>query len=336
MKIRSMGLRLGAVSALFFAAHLGFGVNEVSAQEQIFKDKQLNFVIRSTPGGGNDTYGRFIARHIVKYIPGAPSAIVTNMPGGGGLVAANYIANRARKDGTEIGVLDRNLALAQRLGVAAVRFDVRTMIPLGSAASEVYAWVVRPDAGVKSLAELRNGKKPIRMAGTGAGTTAVQQIILMERDGFAVNVVTGFSGTSEKVLAVLRGDLQGTNGTYESLQTAIREEKLRIFARLGAHPAMKSIPDLRDMLSDKMRPVGVMMAAGLNSGRPFYLPPGVPDANVKMLRAAFEKALGDPELLKEAERAKQSINFVSGEQVHKGNLEIMGSPDEVVALFKGL
>jgi tripartite-type tricarboxylate transporter receptor subunit TctC len=336
MKVRSIGPRLGAVSALLFAAHLGSGVTVASAQEDVFKGKQLNFVIRSAAGGGNDLYGRLVARHMVKYIPGSPSAIVTNMPGGGGLVAANYIASRARKDGTEIGVLDRDLAVVQRLGVAAVRFDVRTMIPLGSAASEIYAWVVRPDAGVKSLAELRNGKKPIRMSGTGAGTTAVQQIVLMERDGFAVNVVTGFSGTSEKVLAVLRGDVQGTNGTYESLQTAIREEKLHVFARLGAHPDLKGVPDLRDVLSEKMRPVGVMMAASLEAGRPFYLPPGVPDANVKILRAAFEKALGDPELLKEAERAKQSIDFISGEQVHKGNLEILGSSDEVVSLFKAL
>jgi len=336
MKIASIGMRIAALSGMIVGAHLAVGASAASAQEVSFKGKQFNFVVRSSAGGGNDFYGRLVARHMVKYIPGSPSAIVTNMPGGGGLVAANYIANRARKDGTEIGILDRDIPVVQRLGVAAVKFDVRTMIPLGSASSEVYAWVVRPDAGVKSLTELRGAKKPIRFSGTGAGTTAVQQIVLMERDGFAVNVVTGFSGTSEKVLAVLRGDVQATTGTYESLLPAIRDEKLHVFARLGMHPAMKDAPDLRDVISEKLRPVARMMAAGLEAGRPFYMPAGVPAANVKVLREAFEKALKDPELLKEAERAKQSIDFVSGEDVAKSNLEILEASDEVVRLFKAL
>jgi tripartite-type tricarboxylate transporter receptor subunit TctC len=306
------------------------------ANEEIFKGKQLNFVVRSAAGGGNDFYARLVARHMARHVPGSPNAIVTNMPGGGGLVAANYMALRAKKDGTDIGVLDRAIAVIQRLGVTAVRFDVRTLIPLGSASSETHAWVVRADAGVKSIAELKNGRKPLRMAGTAAGTSAVQQIGMMKRDGFAVDVITGFSGTSEKVLAILRGDVQATNGAYESLQRAVREEKLHVFARLGQHPDLKHAPDLRDVVSDRMRPVAEMMAAPLETGRPFYVAPGTPEVNVQILRIAFEKALKDPALLNEAERAKQSIGFISGEDVHKRNLAILALPDAIVDLYKAL
>jgi len=336
MKTRLNAAFLVPLSLAAMATMLGMLPHRAAASEDIFKGQQLNFVVRSAAGGGNDFYARLVARHIVRHVPGSPNAIVTNMPGGGGLVAANYMALRAKRDGTDIGVLDRAIAVIQRLGVAAVRFDVRTLIPLGSAATETHAWVVRADAGVKSIAELKDGRKPLRMAGTAAGTSAVQQIGMMKRDGFAVEVITGFSGTSEKVLAILRGDVQATNGAFESLQRAVRGENLLVFARLGQHPDLKHAPDLRDVVSDKMRPVAEMMAVPLETGRPFYVAPGTPEANVRILRSAFEKALKDPALLEEAARARQSIDFISGEDVHKKNLSILALPDEIVNLYKAL
>jgi tripartite-type tricarboxylate transporter receptor subunit TctC len=324
---------LGAVVMLSIAT---LGSSPTMAQEVTFKGQTINVVVRSAPGGGNDIYGRLVARHIVKYLPGNPNSIVTNMPGGGGLVAANYIATRAKKDGTEIGILDRDLAVTQRLGATGVQYDVRTLIPIGSAGAETYIWVTHKDYPVKDLRDLKGRKETMRFSGTGAGTNSVQQVLLVKSDGFPVDVVTGYSGTAEKVLAVLRGDVQGTSGTYESMLPAIQNEGMRVFSRLGPLPDLMDVPDLRDVLSEEKRPIAALMAAPLVAARPFYTAPGVPEARVKVLREAFQKALQDPELLEEAKRAQQSIHWVSGEDLHKNNLEILEASDEVVAAFKAM
>src|SRR5262249_51057248 len=67
-----------------------------------YKGKQIRFVVRTTPGGDYDQYSRLLARFMGKYIPGNPQFVVVNMPGGGGITAANYMAQVAPRDGTVI------------------------------------------------------------------------------------------------------------------------------------------------------------------------------------------------------------------------------------------
>ncbi len=331
--------RLGGFSAAFLAVAgfgLAAGTPSADAQESFYKGKTINVVIRSGPGGGNDTYGRLVARHIVNHLPGNPGHRATNMPGGGGLVAANYIAQRAQRDGTEIGILDRDLPVAQRLGATGVQYDVRTLTAIGSAASETFIWVARGNHQVKTVRDLRNYNGVMRFSGTGAGTTAVQQVVLLKSDGFPVDVVTGYANTAEKVLAIVRGDVEATTGTYESLLDGIRNEGLSVIARLGRHPDLTAVPDLREIMSADRAKVMTIMAAPLEAGRPFYGPPDIPADRVKLLREAFRAALHDPKLLEEAKRSRQSVNWMSGEDVEKSNKEILASPDNVVSLFRAL
>lgn len=326
---------LGAGCLVAFMT-LGGGSSTGLAQESFYQGKSLNVIVRSGPGGGNDFYGRLLARHMVNHIPGSPSQMVTNMPGGGGLVAANYLAERARRDGTEIGVLDRALPVAQRMGASGVRYDVRTLNALGSASAEAYVWLIRSDHPLKDAAMLRDFPSTITFAGTGAGNSSVQQVTLVKADGFPVEIIIGFSGTAEKVMAVVRGDTHGTNGTYESLLPAIRNEGLRPIARLGMHPDLSGVPDLREILSPDRAAVARLMVAPLEAGRPFYAPPGVPAERVRILRDAFRDALKDPALLEEARRGGQSISWVSGEDMDRNNRAILETPDSVVEIFRAL
>jgi len=110
---------LGAVTSAFlivsaFAGGIA-GIAEAGAAP-FYKGKTLRVIIRSNPGGGYDFYGRLMVRHMPRHLPGNPSAIAVNMPGAGGIVAGNYMMNRAKRNGTEIAILTRELALAQRTG----------------------------------------------------------------------------------------------------------------------------------------------------------------------------------------------------------------------------
>src|SRR5262245_41443076 len=92
-----------------------------------FRGKRISFYVSSTVGGGYDQYARLVAKHIVRYIPGHPTAVVQNMVGAEGIKAANYIFTVAPQDGTAIGALSRNIGLVQlyEAGNPAIQFDAR-------------------------------------------------------------------------------------------------------------------------------------------------------------------------------------------------------------------
>lgn len=323
---------IGAVSALVLVA----GPNTALSQESFYAGKTLNVVIRSGPGGGNDFYGRLVARHIGKHIPGTPDTIAQNMPGSGGIVAANYMANRAKRDGSEIAILGRDIVVAQRIGASGVRYDVRKLISLGSASSSTWVWVIAGNHPVKGLADLKTYDDTVKFSGTGAGTGSVQLVKLLQDDGFPVEPISGYDGTPEKILAIARGEVQATSGSYGSLLQGIKEENLRVLGRLGKHRDLTSVVDAREVLSPEMRPLATMMAAPLEAGRPYYTAPEVPGDRVRVLRGAFKDALHDPELLEEARRAKRSIGWLSAEDMDQIAEEILSAPDRIVEQFKSM
>lgn len=250
---RVMRLILGAVTFAFLIAGTLSGaipgVATVGAAP-FYKGKTIKVIIRSRPGGGYDFYGRLIVRHLPRHIPGNPVAIAVNMPGAGGIVAGNYLMNRAKRDGTEIAILTRELALAQRTGAIGVKYDVRTLISLGSAASSTFLVVLDKNHPVKTIAQLRNFKKIVLLAATGPGSGSYQWSSLLKFDGFPVKVISGYSGGQERFLAIERGDVQGTANSYESTRIAIQEQGLvPIFYAGAKHPALKGVPNIADALS---------------------------------------------------------------------------------------
>lgn len=327
-------LALPVVLAAVFTAG-AVNVAATASATDFYKDKTVKLIIRSGPGGGNDFYGRLLARHMGKYMRGNPDFLPQNMPGGGGLLAANYMYNRAKRDGTEIAILSRDLANLERLGAAGVRYKTLELIPLGSAVSSVRVFFVRKDHPVNSLKDLKNYGKTVKFSGTGAGTGATQQINQLKDAGFPVQVITGYMSTEEKILAVLRGEVDGTNGSYGSLKGPIKEEGFKIIAKMGNHPDLNNVTDIREtLLDDDARAAANFMAAAMIGGRPFFTAPKVPADRVAILRTAFKKALEDPKLRQEAARAKRDVSWTGAEDLGEIYKEVMGASDRVVAKIK--
>jgi tripartite-type tricarboxylate transporter receptor subunit TctC len=67
-----------------------------------------------------------------KYIPGNPTMLVQNMPGGGSMIAANYLFGIAKSDGLTIGMFQTHMYLEQLIGAPEVKYDVRKFNWLGS------------------------------------------------------------------------------------------------------------------------------------------------------------------------------------------------------------
>jgi tripartite-type tricarboxylate transporter receptor subunit TctC len=332
MKNKMISLTIGTLIAGMFTA--GIGSISAVANDGFYKGKTLKAIVRSGAGGGYDYYARLVMRYMVKYIPGKPSVIVINMPGAGGIVAANYLMNRAKRGGIEFGLLSRELAISQRTSEIGVRYDTMKLIAIGSAASSTSVVIMAKDHPVKTLAQLKVYDGEVKLAATGPGSGSYQRAMLLKMDGFPVRPITGYLSTPERFLAVARGETQGTSNSFESTRKQIKELGMVPIAYLGVKRAeLKGVPDLRTALSAKGRQFANLLAAPLSAGRPFFTTPGVSSDHVKMLRAAFKSALFDPELLREAKRAGRSITWLAPTEMESIYRGILASSDEVVALF---
>src|SRR3954452_19887162 len=99
--------------------------------EQFFARKTVTITIGYTAGGSYDLYGRLVARHIGKHIPGPPPVIAHNMPRGGSLKAANYLYEVAPRDGAALGVVVESAALEQALANQAALYDAAQFTYVG-------------------------------------------------------------------------------------------------------------------------------------------------------------------------------------------------------------
>ena len=327
--------RVFSFSALCAIPALILSNTTAFAADGYYKGKTLKVVVRSAPGGGYDFYGRLISRHMPKYIPGKPGVIVQNMPGAGGIVAANYMAQRAKRNGTEIAILTRELALAQRVGEIGVKYDLRKLNAIGSAASSTFLMTLHRDHAVKTYAQLKTHNKTVRFAATGPGAGAYQYPSILKADGFPVKIISGIIGGQARFLSIERGDTHGTANSYESTRKAIEEFKLNVFLYNGApHPALKGVPHISTQLSKNGKALAALLGAPLAAGRPFYTTPDVPNDRLKILRSAFKAALSDPDLLKEAKRAKRNIRYTNPKVMSSIANEVLSASDDVIKRFK--
>lgn len=339
MIIPRPGLTAGLTVAALVTTACGLGSINAQAQgnEPSWKGKILSIYVRSGPAGGYDYYGRLMGRHMPKYLNGNPSVRIINMDGAGGIIAANFIMNRAKRDGTDISILSRALTMAQRLGSKGVQYDAGKLTALGSPAGETWVWVMRGDHPVKSLSDLRKWKgDTIKFSASGRGAASFQRIKMLEFDGYNVSVISGYAGTEEKNLAVVRGEVQGTSGSYESMRTFIRDEKLTIIGRMGNHAETDPAEQASDIATPKGKDMILFSEVPEIAARPFYGPPELQPAVTKALRIAFEKAMNDPELIAEAKKANRTLSYVSAEKLEELTKKMLNASQEIIDAYKAM
>lgn len=316
-----------------------------------YKSKQLTVIVGYGPGGGYDLFGRLVARHIGRHMPGNPNAIVQNMPGAGSLRAANFLYNTAPRDGATFGIFARNIPL---MGLAernpAVQFDPRKFNWIGSSSSfaeDAYLFFVRKDAAVNSIEAARNlNGPPIIMSSSGEGSPG-HDVPNLLRDVLRLNlkIIMGFPDGGSMNLAVDRGEVDGRTVDYSSilagkpewLDPAGRMNVLLQFGRTTRHPAFPNVPTARELApDDHARKVIELAEVPWHLSRCFTAPPDVPPDRVAALREAFAAAHRDPLLLEDAARMKLEIHPGSGEEILR-QLEIVASaPPEMLQQLQKL
>jgi tripartite-type tricarboxylate transporter receptor subunit TctC len=321
------------------AACLALGL---AACGSIAGGETLTIVVGSGAGGGFDTTARLVSRHIGRHIPGNPTVIVQNMPGGGGLVAANHVFNAAPKDGSVVGLFHEAQVMNQLTGGEGVEFDLREFNWLGSSYVDPNVCIVRDDAPVKTFAQMIGASTPIAVGGTGPGSNTYDAPrVLAAATGANLKAVAGYPTTNDVRVGVERGEIHGMCLGWESVQSASSEWLQRGYAHVFVQNGTTRHPDLPDVplalefaKSDEERMLLRLVDAPGAMAKPFAMPPGVDPARVEVLRTALMATYADPAFLEEARAMKLDFQPKDAAAIRKVLDEVLATPPDVAAKYR--
>ena len=327
---------VGVVMAVFAAA--AFVPNAARAQDPaaFYAGKSVELDIGYSVGGGYDLYGRLLARHLGRHIPGNPTIVPKNMEGAGSLRLANYLYMAAPRDGTVIGTVARGIAFDPLLNESGAQYDATKLSWLGSANNEVAVCVALKSAGVTSFDQLYSRSLTIGSTGIADDTyqfPAVVNAVL----GTKFKIVTGYPGGNDVSLAIERGEVDGRCGwSWSSLITTrpawLAEKKISVLVQmsLAKHPDLQDVPLIMDMAkTDEEREIFKLIFSRQIMGRPFLAPP-LPPERLAVLRKAFDDTMTDKQFLADAAQNNIEINPVPGTQIQAMIKEGYNTPPDVV------
>jgi tripartite-type tricarboxylate transporter receptor subunit TctC len=331
MFVRSMWLCFLLAGAAMQAAH-------AQSVADFYRGKTISMLVSSSPGGGYDALSRAVARYLGKHIPGNPSVIVRNMPGAGGIVATNYIAKVAPRDGLTIANVQNNTPFEPLFGTKEADYDATKLTWLGTPSVEtglLIAWHTSP---IKTLDDARTMQMTAGASGANS-TPSFYARLLNELLGLKIKVIPGYPGQNEAYLAMERGELDSYGVTFWSSLTStkadwIRDKKIRILVQYGpekeaALPDVPYGPDLVSNPDDKK--LFEAAYAPLAAGRPFVAPPDLPPERAAALRDGLLATFKDADFLADAERIQLIINKpTSGEAMQEQIAHVYEMPQRIV------
>jgi tripartite-type tricarboxylate transporter receptor subunit TctC len=308
--------------------------------QSFYEGKTITIVTSTGVGGTYDVTARLIARHMPRFIPGRPNMVVQNMPGGGNVLATNFMYAIAPKDGTSIATVHNAMPVQQVLGGQGVRFDAAKFEWLGSTGPETEVILVWHTSNIRTLDELKT--REVILGGTGSGSG----LVILPRAmnallGTRFKIVSGYKSSEDINIALQRGEVEARAFSLISITAQradwLRDKKITILAQVGAKRAheIPDVPLVTELArSEEDRQVFKLISAAQALGRPYLAPPGVPAERLAILRKAFEATLKDKVFLAEAEKLQIDIDPIAADEVTQLVRETVNAPASVVAKAK--
>jgi len=316
--------------------------------ENFYRGKSIRISVGTSPGGVNDISARLLGRFMGKYIPGNPTLVVQNMPGAGGIVGANRLANTAARDGTELTIMERGVPQFAIAGDKNAKFDPMTLTWIGSISSyahDAYMFLVMDRHPAKTAADLyKPGIKAV-MGGNRAGSTNITfAFIARQVLGMNVDVITGYDGASKIALAMQTGEVDGQIigfGSFQAGQRAMWDAKaarpLFVFGRETRHPEMPDVPTGRELATNEdARKLIAFAELPFFMALPIVGPPALPPERTAALRSAMLETTKDAEFLSEAKRLELDISPIGHQDIERLLREAASASPDVIARFQKL
>ena len=305
---------------------------------EFYKGKTVTIVASSGAGGPIDLACRVVAKFITRHIPGNPTVVVRNMPGGGHVLMSNFMYVNAPKDGTYIGGVVNSIPTHQVIDGRGVRFDASKFHWLGSTGYSnlmTFAWHT---SGFNSIKDVFERELVTGATGVGSGTyiyTNAMNVIL----GTKFKMVLGYKDSPAVNLAMERGEVQARGGmTLTGLKQErpdfIAEKKVIMLVQTGAEREAEypDVPLMHELGRDEEeRQILELISSPAALGRPFFLPPEVPAERVAALRKAFAATMRDPDYIAEGNKVRLDMNPLSAERVTQLVNATVHAPPAIVA-----
>jgi tripartite-type tricarboxylate transporter receptor subunit TctC len=312
-------LAAGAFAAIVLVG-VAASAPSLGAADDFYAGKTLRIIVSSGVGADSyDTLSRLVARHIGRYLPGNPSVIVENMPGAGGILAANQLYNIAPRDGTVIGMLDESISQTQLFKLPALKADVIKMNWIGRVISNnavLFAW---HSAAVKKIGDAYT--QPLIVCSTGSASQ-LRWTMLRRLLGLKLRLVTGYKGTGDGLVAMERGEVEALSMPWTVFRFIradwLRDRKVNVLLQTGLDkaPDLPDVPRLVDLAhNDEQRQILRLFSQPEKVGRSLAAPPGLPPQRVEQLRSAFAETLKDSGFLAEAAKMRIDLSPLPGDQL---------------------
>ena len=255
--------------------------------DDFYQGKRITLVVGFNPGGGIDTAGRLIAKHLGRFIAGNPGITVQNMEGAAGVIAANYL-NRAAPDGLTLGVPGRSWFIVGAVKNPAAKFDPATMTYMGSSGVMNSALWMRPDSGITSFAQLLTAKEKVVLGALSATSQDSMVPALLAQNGVPVRVIRGYNSSAKVLLAIEQGEVPGIFHIVDGFakRPDLIEKKV-VVPILQTQAMFPGLPLVRDVIRASDRPLLNLVLAGEEFGVLLAGPPAIPVERLAMLRQAF-------------------------------------------------
>ena len=312
-----------------------------ASEASFYQGKILRLIPYASPGSGTDVMARIIAPFLGKHIPGHPSVIVQNLPGGGGVIAANYMFNLAKPDGLRIGILSRGMPILSLAKPPGTKYDASKFRWVGSPAKGISVCIARSDSGFKSIRDVIGSKKPLILgaSGRGAGSFVVPST-LNATLGTNIKIITGYRGAPAMHLAMEQGEIHGRCLFYRGkmfdpfLVDGLKSGYLKYMVQLPTrHPTVPpEVPVANELIS---KPADLALLNLMSF--PFFswvVPPAISEERLTVLRDGFMKTFQDPKFRTTANKAGVVINEIPGEKAEKIALKLMDVPEETKRKMK--
>lgn len=335
---RSIGMHRGVLGTLLLIA---FAAPAHAQSGTDFKGETISIQIGYGPGGGYDTYGRALARHLGRFIPGNPLVLPKNMPGAGSLRAANHIYSLGARDAVEIGTFSASTAMEPLMGNDQAKFDATKFGWLGSMNQDVSfcgVWVA-PGIPTSIHDMLKKDSKEIIFGSAGPAAISHQHpLVLKNILGANIRVISGYEGQKEVNLAMQRGEVHGACGLFvSSIKTQwlpdVKAGRLKLFLQMGPKTTDEfgDVPNVFDFVNtDEDKKVLELHFKQTILGRPYAASPNLPKERLAVLRKAFLDTMKDKDFLADAEKVNLDIDVATPEQVEQLLVQFANYPKNVI------
>ena len=310
---------------------------------EFFKGKTVSMVIGLSTGGDYDLRARMLVRHMPRHVPGNPIMVPRNMPGAGGLAAANWLMRAAPRDGTAILMVTQNMPLAQATGLTGVEFDARQFNWIGNTTDTPNVITVWAASGVRTIEDAR--KRELAIAATGVGTGAYYfPVAANEVAGTRFRLVPGYPGGNEMNMTMERGEVDGRGSNSWAAWKSTRPQWVEqnkivnlVQIALRRHHELADVPLLLELAANDIdRRAMALISAETAIARAIATTPATPEDRVLAYRRAFDATMKDPLFLKEADQQNFDISPATGEEVQKIVADILDASPDVVARARAI